>query len=128
MAIAGKGGTFKVGTNAVMGIETWKLDIDTDLKDTTNFSSAGWKEQTPTIKSWSGSISGQWNVSTDTNGQKALQDAFLSSTSVSAEFNVNGTNKYTGTAYIKKVSVEEPVNDIVKFSVDLDGTGALAYA
>lgn len=127
-AVAGRSGNFKVGTNTVASIKSWKLDINQDLKETTNFNSNGWKEQTSTIKSWSGSVEGQWNVAGDTPGQKALQDALLGGTTVSGVFNPNGTNSYTGNAFIKKISVSDPVDDIVTFSADIEGTGALVYA
>lgn len=127
-AVAGKSGSFKVSTNVVANIKSWKLDIQQDLKDTTNFNSNGWKDQAPTIKSWNGSVEGDWNVAGDTPGQKALQDASLGGTTVAGVFNVNGTNNYSGTAYVKKISVSEPVDDIVKFSADIEGTGALVYA
>lgn len=128
MAITGKGGNLKVGSTNVSQMSSWKLDIDIELKDATNFASNGWKEQIAGLKGWSGSSDGTWNVITDTTGQKALQDALLNGTTVSIEFNINGTNKYTGSAFVKKISVDEPVDDVVKFSVDLEGTGALTFA
>jgi predicted secreted protein len=126
-AVAGKGGSFKVGANSVANLKNFKLDINQDLKETTNFASNGWKEQTPTVKSWSGSVDGDWNMA-DTTGQKALQDALLGGTSVSAVFGTNGTNTYTGSAFIKKISIQEQVDDIVKFTADLEGTAVLTYA
>lgn len=127
-AVAGKSGSFKVGTNEVANLKSWKFDITQDLKETTNFSSGGWKEQTPTVKSWSGSVEGQWNVSADTNGQKALQDALLGGTTVNGVFGIDGTHNYSGTGFIKKISVSEPVDDVVTFSADIEGSGALVYA
>jgi len=126
--VAGKTGSFKLGANTVANIKGFKLDIQLDLKDVTNFGSAGWKEQAPTIKSWSGTADGQWNVSGDATGQKALQDALLGGTSVSGVFGVDGTHTYTGTAFIKKISIGEQVDDVVTFSADIEGTGALVYA
>lgn len=128
MAITGKGGSLKIGAVTVSQMSSWKLDIDIELKDATNFASNGWKEQIAGLKGWSGSSDGTWNVITDTTGQKALQDALLNGTTVAIEFNINGTNKYSGSAFVKKISVDEPVDDVVKFSVDLEGTGALTFA
>lgn len=128
MAITGKGGNLKIGAVTVSQMSSWKLDIDIELKDATNFASNGWKEQIAGLKGWSGSSDGTWNVITDTTGQKALQDALLAGTTVAIEFNINGTNKYSGSAFVKKISVDEPVDDVVKFSVDLEGTGALTFA
>lgn len=128
MAIAGKGGNVKLGVNTVTEIKSWKLDVDIELKDKTNFGSNGWKEAVSGLKGWSGSMDGTWNIAADTTGQKALQDAYFAGTTVAIEFNVNGTNKYTGSAFVKKMKIDEPVDDLVKFSVDIEGTGALTYA
>lgn len=127
MALAGKGGNVKIGANTVTELSNWKLDIDLDLKDKTNFASNGWKETISTLKSWSGSCDGTYNVVTDTNGQKAMQDGVLNGTSISLGLWADGTHNYAGTAWIKKLSVEEPVDDVVKFSIDFEGTGALTY-
>ena len=125
-AIAGKSGSFKVSTNVVADLNNFKLDVESDLKTTTNYGSNGWEENLPTIKKWSGSVDGNWNMA-DTNGQKALQDAILGGTAIAAVFNINGTNNYAGNAYIKKISVQEPVDDIAKFTAEIVGTGALSY-
>ncbi len=128
MALAGKGATIKVGTAVITEMENWKLDIGGNTLETTNFGSAGWKQFIQGLKEWSGSCEGNWNVAGDTSGQKALQDALLNGTTVSVEFNLNGTNKYTGTAYVTKISTDAPVGDKIKVSIDLQGTGALTYA
>lgn len=128
MATAGKNGAFIIGTTNVASIKSWKLDVNSDMKETTNFGSNGWKEFLANVKDWSGNVEGDWNVSADTNGQQALQAALLGGTTVSAVFSVDGTHKYTGTAYIKKISVQEQVADVVKFTADIQGTGALSFA
>lgn len=127
MAVAvGKSGSFKVGAAVVANIDEFKLDIQMDMEDITNFGSAGWKEQVATIKSWSGSAKGKWNMG-DTAGQKALQDALLGGTTVAGVFNINGTNNYAGSCFVKKISIGQPVKGVVDFSADLEGTAALSY-
>lgn len=126
--VAGTSGSFKVGANKVANLDSWKLDIETDLKGVTNFGSGGWEENYPTIKKYSGSVSGTWDVSADTNGQKALQDAMLGGTTVAAVFDVDGTHNYSGTVFVKKISIEEKVDDIAKFTAEVTGTGALVPA
>lgn len=128
MAITGKSGAFKVGTAKVGELKSFKLDIDCDMKNVTTFDSNGWTENMPTIKSWSGSCEGEWKVGTDTAGQKALQDALLGGTTVASEFNIDGTKKYTGSTFVKKISISEQVDDTVKFSAEIVGTGALTFA
>ena len=57
-----------------------------------------------------------------------MQDALLGGTSVSGVFGIDGTHTYTGTAFIKKISVGEQVDDVVTFSADIEGTAALTYS
>lgn len=128
MAITGKSGSFKVGAVKVASLKNWKFDIDVDMKDISNFSSNGWKEFIAALKGFTGSVEGDWAITTDTTGQKALQDALLGGTTVSAVFDVDGTHNYAGSVFVKKVSANEPVDDTVKFSCDLQGTGALTYS
>lgn len=127
MIKTGKDGGFKVGTNVVANLNDWKLDIDTDMKDTTAFKDQ-WKSQNPQLKSWTGTVSGDWNVADDANGQKVLQDAQLGGTSVSAVFDIDGTHNYSGTAFIKKISVGAKVDDNISFSAEFQGSGPLTYA
>jgi predicted secreted protein len=128
MAITGKSGTVKIATTVITQLSSWKMDLNGDTKDVTNFQSNGWKEQIQGIKSWSGSCDGTWNVSTDTTGQQAIQNALLNGTIISLVLGLQGTNTYTGNALIKKVSLDEAVDGIVKFSFDYEGTAALAFA
>lgn len=128
MAIVGKSGLIKIGTVLVSQMTSWKLDLQGDVKDVTNFGSNGWKEQIQGIKSWTASSDGTWNVATDTTGQQAVQTALLNGTMISLVLGLQGTNTYTGNAFVKKVSVDEPVDGVVKFSIDFEGTGALTYA
>jgi predicted secreted protein len=88
---------------------------------------AGWKTYISGLKGWSGSFEAEWKVSGDTTGQKALQDALLGGTSLSIKLDVNGTNNYTGTAFISTESVSTPVDDVVTASFDYQGTAALTY-
>lgn len=127
MAITGKSGSIKIGAVVVSAMASWKLDLQGDVKEVTNFQSNGWKENISGIKSWSGSSDGQWNVSADVTGQTALQNALLNGTIMAMVYNLDGTHNYSGNALVKKISIDEAVDGVVKFSVDYEGTGALAY-
>ena len=127
MAISGKGGNVKVGAVTVAEVKNWKLDIEADMLESSNFGTAGWKTFVAGLKSWGGSFELEWKVSTDTTGQKALQDALLGGTSVALTLDVNGTNNYSGTAFMKKEGLETPVDGIVTGSFDYQGTAALTY-
>ena len=123
-AITGQSGSAKIGTTAVAEIDNWKLDISADMLDSTDFASAGWKEFIAGLKEWSGSFSGNWDM-TDTAGQLAIQTAFLAGTPITLRLDVDSTHYYSGSAHIKSLGVETPVGDKVTVSYDFQGTGAL---
>jgi predicted secreted protein len=127
MAIAGKNGKVMIAAAIVTDIGNWSLDLGVDVLEDTSLGD-DWKTFIAGLKEWSASAEGTWNVATDTTGQKALQDAFLASTTVALKLYVNGTNNYSGNAIITGISIEDPVDDMVSFSVELQGTGAVAYA
>lgn len=125
-AISGLAGGVYLGVNKVAEIKEWSLDIEADTLDTSTFDGNGWKTFIAGQRGWGGSFSGQWKM-TDTLGQKAWQDAVLGGTTLSIKLDVNGTNNYTGTAFIKKQNVSTPSNEVVAVSFDFQGNGALTY-
>lgn len=98
----------------------WKLDIQQDLKETTTFASGGWKEQTPTTKSWSASADGYWADGSfgGLMGVNIIMSLFVDSSS---------NKRYEGYLYLKKNSISDAVDDVVKESVDIEGTGQIYY-
>lgn len=127
MAISGTGGKVMIGTNEVAELSSWTLDVEAETLDVTHFGNNGWANSVAGFRSWSGSFEGTWAVGTDTNGQRALQDAMFAGTPVTLELYVNGTNKYTGQAILTNMSVETSAEDLVTISFDFQGTGPLTY-
>lgn len=123
MAVTGTGGAVKLGTNKVAEIANWSLDLGADDIDVTSFDSNGWKEFLAGLKEWSGSIEGNF-VSTDTNGQRAILQAWLNGNELVFTFEVSSGVSFTGNAYVKP-SIEVPVDDKASFSCDFQGTGPL---
>lgn len=123
MALAGKSGAVKLGANKVAEISNWSLDLGADDIEITSFDSNGWKEYLAGLKEWSGSIEGNLKTN-DTNGQKAILNAWLNGTKLSFTFEVSSGVTFTGEAFVKP-SIEVPVDDKASFSVDITGTGAL---
>lgn len=123
MAVTGTGGAVKLSANKVAEISNWSLDLGADDIDVTSFDSNGWKEYLAGLKEWSGSIEG--NLKTDdTNGQKAILNAWLNGTKLSFTFEVSSGVSFQGEAFVKP-SIEVPVDDKASFSCDITGTGAL---
>jgi len=122
--LAGNAGSFRLTTNTVAELDNWTLDVSTGLEETQAFGDT-WKENTATIREWSGTASGRFD-NTDTNGHVALQTAFLGGTTVSGRFYINGTNYFSGTAFVQ-ASISAPENGVITVSYTFTGSGALSY-
>ncbi len=98
----------------------WKLDIERDTKDVTTFASNGWKESLSTLIGWSASAEGYWADGSFLAmvGNRIILVLYV---------DYVGADRYEGYIILKKNSIEEPVDDIVKETVEFEGTGALYY-
>ena len=116
-----------IGSNKIAEQKAPKLNTAADMIDTTSLDSAGWKESLAGLKEWSIGTDGNWKF-TDTNGQKALWEAYVAGTTVSVEFRLGATvPKFTGSAFVSKCDIDADVADKVGISFELKGTGALTY-
>ena len=129
MAVAGKNGKVIIGESGnqkVAAIKNWSLELSLETLETTALGD-DWKNYITGLKEWTASSEGDYEVPTDTQGQAALQDAYLAGTTVIVKLYVDGTNYYQGTAYISSLSIEDPVDDVVSISLELTGTGELSF-
>jgi len=129
MAVAGKNGKVVIGTSGtqkVVGIKNWSLELSLETLETTALGD-DWKNYITGLKEWSASSEGDYEVPTDTQGQEALQTAFLNGTTVTVKCYVDETNYYQGTAYISSLSIEDPVDDVVTISLEFTGNGELTF-
>ena len=129
MAVAGKNGKVVIGdssTEKVFGMKNWSLELSLETLETTALGD-DWKNYITGLKEWTASSEGDYEVPTDTAGQKALQTAFLSGQVVKVKLYVDGSNYYTGDAYIASLSIEDPVDDVVSISIEFTGNGPLTF-
>jgi predicted secreted protein len=124
--LAGKSGSAKVGANTVASISNWSLDPTMNTAETTALGDSA-KTHIATIYEWSGNLEGMLRVHDDTNGQTALQTAFLAGTPVTLNLYVDSTHYYSGSAIIKSMPVKVSVEDKVTISFAFQGSGALSY-
>ena len=124
-ARSGLTGKLVLGTDTVANIGTWTLNSTVPMNETTSFTET-WKTQLPGPGEWSIDAEGFYNDD-DTNGQVAIQTAYLAKTSVTIKAYVDATNYYSGTAYISKFSPANDAKGVCKISLTFSGTGALAY-
>jgi predicted secreted protein len=127
MAIkTGSEGKLALGANQVANIKDWKLNTGFTKVEYTNLGE-DWDQNQPTTGNFKATASGQFEVDTDTNGQTAIQTAYLAKTSVALRLYVDATQYYSGTAFISKLDVENTAKGIVTISFEFTGTGALTF-
>ena len=102
------------------GFYNWSLDLTADMEDSTTFATNGWREFTPTLKSFNVSAEAYWQDET-------FQDRLAEEVVVSLYTNETSDLRYEGFAYITSNSIETPVDGLVQESVEFTGNGELYY-
>ena len=122
-AVCGNSGEVLVSTHVVAEIGNWSLTIDRSPTAVPKYgTTTDYLLCTPYM--WSGSFSGNWYYD-DTVGQTALHTALTGGTTVALHLSVDGTDEYSGTAYITQISSTTPYDGIVSVSFNYQGSGAL---
>ncbi|MFB5197882.1 phage major tail protein, TP901-1 family [Neobacillus sp. KR4-4] len=93
--------------------------IDATSKDTAGF----WKESLQGFKEWSVDADGAFVESDEAYG--LLEQAFIDSTNVVVYLQLPSGTKYEGSCTITDFSLEMPYDDLVTYSISLQGSGAL---
>jgi hypothetical protein len=130
-ATPGFEGYVKIGTNSIAQIKSNTFDLDRAMEDITSMSTTGtpspFKSFLPTLAEASFSITCNWDL-TDTNGQLAMQNAWLNGTLLTFILSPNnGTNTYAFSAYIKKIQIKTDVAKVVESQIDLQPTGTISF-
>lgn len=130
MAIAGFGGTAKIGSNAISQVKQWELPLNADLYDTSSLGSQ-WKTYVAGLLGADAKVD-VFLDPTDTNGQIAIQSGLLAGTSVTLNLltsNSGGAtvHTYSGTAFVKSSDIKDPVNAPMEASLTLTFSGAVSY-
>ena len=130
-AVAGYGGKVAVGTSDVAQVRNWNADIQREEVDTThmNDGAGGWRSFISGLGAGTGTMDVNWDM-TDTNGQKALQNAVLNppSTPPVVKLYVDGTHYYSGSVIVTNVSPSVGVDGLAEASINFRFTGAVSFA
>jgi len=129
-AVAGYGGSVKIGANTVANVKQWELPLGADLYDVSVLGNQ-WKQYVPGLLGSDAKIDAFLDL-TDTNGQVAMQTAILNGTSVSLTLltsTAGGATQHTyaGTAFVKGIDYKDPVNAPEEVSLTLAFSGAITY-
>ncbi len=135
-AIAGKSGLFRYGALAdkkiISRLTNWTISVQSDMLDTTAFSTDGvvWRTVTPGINGWSGTVSGYQDlVTANTTGQRLLLTSLLTPATgwTRFEFDETGLEALVGGVYIESMSFDVPVEGVQGMTCNFRGNGSLAY-
>lgn len=98
----------------------WKLDIGMDTKDVTTFASNGWVEKVAGVGNWTASAEGYWasNEFLTLLGTRLIMVFYVDEV---------GDDRYEGYVFIKKSGIDTPVDDVIKESIDIEGTGTIYF-
>ena len=101
------------------------LNLNRDMRDTSNKGSSGYKAVLPGQMSWTISVEGLYNPSTS-NSYVTLYDAWVAGTLLTLRwYNSSQDYYYSGTGYITSLSQNAPLEGNVTWSVTFQGTGAI---
>ena len=117
--LKGSGGSVKIATVAIAGIKSWSLDAVMNVEDVTGFDSSGHKAFIPTIDEWAGSFEGFKDGAPIVKGTEVALELEESSTA---------NQEWTGQAIITGVHPSTPVEGVVMYTYDFQGTGTLTAA
>lgn len=115
----------EIGTGKVLaGQQGATLNRSADTIDSTSKDSEGfWKESLAGFKEWSIDCDGAF-VESDV-AYVQLEDAYLASENVPVYIEFPSGTRYAGEATITDFPIEAPFDDLVKYSLSLQGSGAL---
>jgi hypothetical protein len=103
------------------GFFNWSAELAADTADISTFESSGWKENLPTINSFSAAAESYWADErlSARLGQELIVALYLDTGA--------NTKRYEGYALISSDSIELSVDDIVNESLEFQGCGKLYY-
>lgn len=131
MAItAGWNGVVKIGANTIAQVKEASLDLENNMEDSTVIGDRA-SDQAPTT--YKVGIKAKVNYDlTDTNGQKAIQDAWINATTLTVVFSPAGTSvtngNYSISCYVGKLSISTSPDKIVGEDIEFAPTGALTIS
>jgi len=128
-AVTGKGGTVTYKGGNVAQINSWSIDVNTNMHDVTSFSTEAvvWREFAAGLQGWSGSIDGIFSA-TSTGQSDLIADTITPTTAtVILEIDKINGGKLTGSIYLESMSIGVDIDSMIDMSWSMTGNGAVAY-
>jgi len=114
--ISGTGGSVDLG-GSITGITDWTINYTAETPDATGMDST-LDDIVRGLSSWTISCNGHWESSSSPDPATDIPATSPFAISIS-----DGTNTYTGNAYMTRFHIEATQDGTVDFSIDAQGTG-----
>ena len=128
-AVTGKGGTVTYDGGSVALINSWSLDVDTNMHDVTSFSTdvVQWRSFVDGLSGWTGALDGIFDSAS--TGQNDLITNTLTPTTAAVilELDKVAGGTLTGGCFLESMSIGVDIDSTVDVSWSMQGTGSLAY-
>ena len=99
------------------------LSRSAETLDKTSKDSDGWQESLAGLKSWSISTDGLLIL--DDEGYEALENAYMMSENVLIQFSTKSGAMFEGDAIITSIDLDAPYDDLISYTAEFQGSGAL---
>lgn len=131
-ALTGKGGEIRYGGKAVLRMNHWDLDIESNILKVTAWSTvaAAWRSNLAGLNGWRGTVSGFWDMSTASSGAKLMQTRTLTPTTGTLILyaDLAGGENYRGDVLFARQNVAGDIDGTFNVGFDFVGNGALTYS
>jgi len=114
------GYNFTLATEASLGFYSWKLDLNANEIDITQFGNDGWKQKILGLKEWSATAEKFYLTDSydDLIGVTLIFQFFL---------NEDGGDYYYGYGQIKKQGLDTSTAEVIKENLEITGTGKIYF-
>lgn len=114
------------GTASIGGYG-WSLDYAADPLETTDFADSGKRTYIAGVTQWTGSMTCYWDAADPINEWTGTIQTLRLFTDYQASPDVTSCHYYEGDAVITMVGTQVQVDDVIRQTVNFQGTGALTF-
>lgn len=124
-AMSGTNGKVTNGATTIANMTDWDVTLKSTQVDISAFGGGGWSNSLGTIKSWVGTMTGNFDPA-DTLGQIALLP--LLGTVLTVFFYTDAVHNWTGSAVLTDIAIKSSVKGVISAVYSWAGTTALTYS
>ena len=124
-AMSGTNGKVTNGANTIANMMDWSVALKGTTVDVSAFGGSGWGASIGTIKTWTGTMSGNFDP-TDSLGQVALNAGLAGAFTVF--FYTDAVHNWTGSAILTDIAFTSSASGVIKVVYTFAGSSSLVYS